>query len=81
MLKNPSAKELMKGCGCRFSTKLYVAFVDYNRYSDGHMKMHLNNILNQFEANEDERNPTRKHFKHHAVSHSAVVDYIDNLRK
>jgi hydroxymethylglutaryl-CoA reductase len=22
---------------------------------DGHMKMHLNNILNQFEANDDER--------------------------
>jgi hypothetical protein len=43
------------------------------------MKMHLNNILNQFEANEDERNSRKS--QHHAVSHSAVVDYIDNLRE
>ena len=48
---------------------------------DGHMKMHLNNILNQFEANEEERISIRKHFKNHAVSHSAVVDFIENLRR
>jgi hydroxymethylglutaryl-CoA reductase len=35
---------------------------------DGHMKMHLNNILNQFEANDDERILIRKHFKHNTVS-------------
>jgi hypothetical protein len=40
------------------------------------MKMHLNNILNQFE-NDDERILIRKH-QHHTVSHSAVVDYIDH---
>jgi hydroxymethylglutaryl-CoA reductase len=28
------------------------------------MKMHLNNILNQFEANDDERILIRKHFKY-----------------
>jgi hydroxymethylglutaryl-CoA reductase len=48
---------------------------------DGHMKMHLNNILNQFDANDEERHSIRKHFKHHVVSHSAVVDFIENLRK
>jgi hydroxymethylglutaryl-CoA reductase len=30
------------------------------RIQDGHMKMHLNNILNQFEANDDERILIRK---------------------
>jgi hydroxymethylglutaryl-CoA reductase len=48
---------------------------------DGHMKMHLNNILNQFDASDDERILIRKHFKHHAVSHSGVVELIENLRK
>jgi hydroxymethylglutaryl-CoA reductase len=48
---------------------------------DGHMKMHLNNILNQFEANGNERILIQKYFKHHMVSHSAVAAYIDNLRK
>jgi len=43
--------------------------------------MHLNNIINQFEANEKERVLIRKHFKHNVVSHSAVVDFIENLRK
>jgi hydroxymethylglutaryl-CoA reductase len=43
--------------------------------------MHLNNIINQFEANDEERILIQKHFKHNAVSHSAVVDFIDNLRK
>jgi len=41
----------------------------------------LNNILNQFDANEEERVLIRKHFKHHTVSHNAVVDYIEILRK
>jgi hydroxymethylglutaryl-CoA reductase len=45
---------------------------------DGHMKMHLNNILNQFEANDDERILIQKTLR--PMSLSAVVDYIDNLR-
>jgi hydroxymethylglutaryl-CoA reductase len=45
------------------------------------MKMHLNNILNQFEATEEERILIRKHFKHQVVSHSAVVEYIETLRR
>jgi hydroxymethylglutaryl-CoA reductase len=40
---------------------------------DGHMKMHLNNILNQFEANDDERILIRKHFKHNTVSHMQLL--------
>jgi hydroxymethylglutaryl-CoA reductase len=47
---------------------------------EGHMKMHLNNILNQFEATSEERQSIKNHFKDHVVSHAAVVDYIKNLR-
>jgi hydroxymethylglutaryl-CoA reductase len=46
---------------------------------DGHMKMHLNNILNQFEANDDERILIQNTLRPMRC-HSAVVDYIDNLR-
>ena len=45
------------------------------------MKMHLNNILNQFEATAEERRLVKNHFKDNVVSHAAVVDFIENLRK
>jgi len=48
---------------------------------EGHMKMHLNNIINQLEANEEERLLIKSHFKKNTISHSAVVDFIENLRK
>ena len=47
----------------------------------GHMKMHLNNIINQFNATETERNQIKNHFKEHTISHSAVVSFIENMRK
>jgi hydroxymethylglutaryl-CoA reductase len=48
---------------------------------EGHMKMHLNNIINQFEATDEERVLIQKYFKKNTVSHSAVVTFIENLRK
>jgi hydroxymethylglutaryl-CoA reductase len=47
----------------------------------GHMKMHLMNILNQFQATEEERKQVAKHFEKNTVTHSAVVDYIAEIRK
>jgi hydroxymethylglutaryl-CoA reductase len=83
MLKKPSAKELMQVVAVAGLAQNFAALrsLTTTGIQDGHMKMHLNNILNQFEANDDERILIQKHFKTHAVSHSAVVDYIDNLRK
>jgi hydroxymethylglutaryl-CoA reductase len=83
MLKKPSAKELMKVVAVAGLAQNFAALrsLTTTGIQDGHMKMHLNNIINQFEANDDERISIQKHFKHHAVSHSAVVDYIENLRK
>ena len=48
---------------------------------EGHMKMHLNNILNQYQATIEERKLIAKHFEQNTVSHSSVVDLIENLRK
>ena len=83
MLENPSAKELMQIVAVAGLAQNFAALrsLTTTGIQDGHMKMHLNNILNQFEANEKERIATRKHFKHHIVSHSAVVDFLENLRK
>jgi hydroxymethylglutaryl-CoA reductase len=83
MLENPSAKELMQFVAVAGLAQNFAALrsLTTTGIQDGHMKMHLNNILNQFEANDEERLLIRKHFKHHVVSHSAVVDYIENLRK
>ena len=44
------------------------------------MKMHLMNILNQFEANDSEKMALTTHFKNHTVTHSAVVEAINKLR-
>ncbi|HKO76500.1 MAG TPA: hydroxymethylglutaryl-CoA reductase, degradative [Flavobacterium sp.] len=83
MLEKPSAKELMQIVAVAGLAQNFAALrsLTTTGIQDGHMKMHLNNILNQFEANEDERILIKKHFKHHIVSHSAVVDYIEDLRK
>jgi hydroxymethylglutaryl-CoA reductase len=83
MLENPSAKELMQFVAVAGLAQNFAALrsLTTTGIQDGHMKMHLNNILNQFEANDEERLLIRKHFKHHVVSHSAVVEFIENLRK
>ncbi len=83
MLERPSAKELMQITAVAGLAQNFAALrsLTTTGIQDGHMKMHLNNILNQFEANEEERILTKKHFKHHVVSHSAVVDFLENLRK
>ena len=83
MLENPSAKELMQFVAVAGLAQNFAALrsLTTTGIQDGHMKMHLNNILNQYEATEEERNLIRKHFKHHVVSHSAVVEYIEVLRR
>jgi hydroxymethylglutaryl-CoA reductase len=57
MLKNPSAKELMEVVAVAGLAQNFAALrsLTTTGIQDGHMKMHLNNILNQFEANDDER--------------------------
>ena len=83
MLENPSAAELMQFVAVAGLAQNFGALrsLTTTGIQEGHMKMHLNNILNQFEATEEERYSIRKHFKHNVVSHSGVVDYIENLRK
>ncbi|WP_274475196.1 hydroxymethylglutaryl-CoA reductase, degradative [Mangrovimonas aestuarii] len=82
MLHKPSAKELMQIVAVAGLAQNFAALrsLTTTGIQKGHMKMHLMNILNQFEANEDEKEKLVTHFKTHPVTHSAVVKAIDELR-
>ncbi|RTY86346.1 hydroxymethylglutaryl-CoA reductase, degradative [Flavobacterium sp. RSP15] len=83
MLEKPSAKELMQFVAVAGLAQNFAALrsLTTTGIQEGHMKMHLNNIINQFEATDEERILIQKHFRKNAVSHSAVVTYIESLRK
>ncbi|MFM2369372.1 MAG: hypothetical protein RL619_1678 [Bacteroidota bacterium] len=83
MLENPSAKELMQVVAVAGLAQNFAALrsLTTTGIQEGHMKMHLNNIINQFQANDDEQILIHKYFKKNTISHSAVVDFIENLRK
>ncbi|WP_418264070.1 hydroxymethylglutaryl-CoA reductase, degradative [Flavobacterium faecale] len=83
MLENPSAEELMQFVAVAGLAQNFAALrsLTTSGIQEGHMKMHLNNILNQFDATEEERHQVKNHFKHHVVSHSGVVNFIESLRQ
>ena len=82
ILQKPSAKELMEIVAVAGLAQNFAALrsLTTTGIQEGHMKMHLNNIINQFDANEEERHLIKTHFKKTTVSHSAVVEFIENLR-
>ena len=82
MLGKPSAKELMQLVAVAGLAQNFAALrsLTTTGIQDGHMKMHLNNILNQFDATSNERILIKNHFKENVVSHAAVVTFIENLR-
>lgn len=83
ILQKPSSKELMEIVAVAGLAQNFAALrsLTTTGIQEGHMKMHLNNIINQFEATEEERHLIKAHFKKTAISHSAVVEFIENLRK
>jgi len=82
LLGNPTAEELMQVVAVAGLAQNFAALrsLTTTGIQQGHMKMHLMNILNQFNATEAERQNVVAHFEHHTVSHSAVVDYLAQLR-
>ncbi|KAF2327105.1 MAG: hydroxymethylglutaryl-CoA reductase, degradative [Flavobacterium nitrogenifigens] len=83
ILEKPSAPELMEIVAVAGLAQNFAALrsLTTTGIQEGHMKMHLNNIINQFEATDEERHLIKSHFKKTAVSHSAVVEFIESLRK
>lgn len=82
LLGKPSAAELMQIVAVAGLAQNFAALrsLTTTGIQQGHMKMHLMNILNQLGANDHEKKKTVKHFEKNTVSHSAVADYITELR-
>ncbi|HLA54469.1 MAG TPA: hydroxymethylglutaryl-CoA reductase, degradative [Flavobacterium sp.] len=83
MLEKPSAQQLMQIVAVAGLAQNFAALrsLTTTGIQEGHMKMHLNNIINQFDATKEERHEIKRHFTSRPVSHAAVVDYIESLRK
>lgn len=82
ILQNPTAKELMEltavaGLAQNFAA---VRSLVTTGIQQGHMKMHLMNILNQCEATPQEKEVLIAHFKNNPITHSGVVLALENLR-
>lgn len=82
MLEKPTAKDLMQIVAVAGLAQNFGALKSLTTtgIQEGHMKMHLMNILNQFEATAKEKTHIVEHFKTHVVTHSAVVEKIGELR-
>ncbi len=82
ILQQPTAKELMQIVAVAGLAQNFAAISSLitTGIQEGHMKMHLLNILNQLGATEVEKNDMVNYFKNHTVSHSAVVEAFEKLR-
>lgn len=83
ILGKPSAQELMQVVAVTGLAQNFAALrsLTTTGIQEGHMKMHINNILNQFQTTPEERKMIKAHFENNTISHSAVVSFIENLRK
>lgn len=82
ILKNPSAKQLMRIVA---SVGLAQNFAALNSLTtkgiqEGHMKMHLNNILNQYQATKEERLQVQDYFSNNTITHASVSEFIKKIR-
>ena len=83
LLGNPTAKELMMiaatmGLANNFSA---VRSLTTKGIQAGHMKMHLNNILNQLNATDEEKKKAREAFKNQTVSFAGVEKFLESIRR
>lgn len=82
LLGDPSAKELMmmtaaSGLANNFGA---IRSLVTTGIQHGHMKMHLSNLLNTFNANKDEKLKAQTRFAKSTVSYSEVENFLNSLR-
>ena len=82
ILQMPTARELMQivavaGLAQNFAA---VRALTTTGIQQGHMKMHLMNILNQLEANIHEKELIVESFRGKTISHSAVAEALHKIR-
>lgn len=83
ILGNPSAEELMQivaaaGLATHFSA---LRSLISSGIQQGHMRMHLGNMLRQLKASKKESESAGRHFSGRSFSFSEVAGYLESLRK
>lgn len=83
LLGKPSAPDLMSIVAVAGLAQNFAALKSLitTGIQEGHMKMHLLNIINQLEATEKEKQKLIEHFKTHTVTHNAVGEQLTRLRE
>lgn len=83
MMQQPSARTLMQIIAAAGLAQNFAALraLTTKGIQHGHMKMHLMNILNQHHATLAEKEAVVNYFESRTVSHSAVVEKLNSLRK
>ena len=83
MLQKPSARVLMQIIAAAGLAQNFAALraLTTKGIQFGHMKMHLQNILNQFDATQEEKEIITTYFDKRTVTHAGVVEKINSLRK
>lgn len=82
ILQKPSAKNLMEVVAVAGLAQNFAAIRSLvtTGIQQGHMKMHLMNILNQQNASKAEKDELLDYFRHHTVTHSSVADKLGHIR-
>ncbi|HFS68018.1 MAG TPA: hydroxymethylglutaryl-CoA reductase, degradative [Flavobacteriia bacterium] len=82
ILGNPTAEELMQVVACIGLAQNFAALraLTTTGIQSGHMKMHLNNIIKQLNANKEQTKFLLDYFKDKPVSHSDVVAKFEEIK-
>ncbi len=82
ILQNPSSRELMQIVAVAGLAQNFAALRSLvtTGIQQGHMKMHLLNILNQMKVSQQEKSALIEQFKDQPVSYSAVEEALDHIR-
>ncbi|THH37740.1 hydroxymethylglutaryl-CoA reductase, degradative [Neolewinella litorea] len=83
LLERPNAEELMCIAAATGLAQNFAALRSLvtTGIQQGHMKMHLQNILSSLQASPPERRQTVNFFEGRTVSHHGVRQYLDKLRE
>ncbi|SDS50668.1 hydroxymethylglutaryl-CoA reductase, degradative [Gramella sp. MAR_2010_147] len=82
ILQKPSAKDLMQITAVAGLAQNFAALrsLTTTGIQQGHMKMHLMNILNQNQATDKEKEDMVEYFTHHTITHSSVIEQLEKMR-
>jgi len=82
ILQNPTAKELMQIIAVAGLAQNFAALkaLTTTGIQHGHMKMHLQNMLNQLGATQQEKKYLINHFKDKDISYNTATEALEKLR-